>query len=79
MCSVVNRCVSIDQPQKRLDVRPDPRQARNQLMIVVEQRQRDVRSRAGELLDRPRIDRSVAQTLEDQRRLRERRVERDRS
>src|SRR5262249_22606892 len=44
-------------------------------MIVVEQRERDVRPRPRELLDAPEIDERVAQTLEDQRRLRDGRLE----
>ena len=48
----------------------------DQLMIVLEQRQRHVRPRPRERLDRPRIDRRVVQPLKHERRLRERRVER---
>src|SRR5262245_58994390 len=60
---------SIYQPQERLCVLPDFRQAFKQLMIVVEQGQRHVPPGGGELLDLPRIDRGVAESLKDQRRL----------
>src|SRR5439155_2580163 len=54
---------------------PDAGQARDQLVIVLEQRQPDVRPCCRERFDGPRIDRCVLPALEDQRRLRKYRVE----
>src|SRR5258708_5109332 len=45
-------------------------------MIIVQQRQRDVRARAREAFDRPRIDGLIPASLKNNRRLREDRVER---
>src|SRR5262245_33414336 len=66
---------SLDEPQEVDDALPDPRQAGNQLMVVVDERQGDVGPLAREGFDRPVVDRRVAQSLEDERRLRERRGE----
>src|SRR6185436_4262433 len=50
---------------------PHQRQTRYQLMIVLEQRQRDIRSASRELLDRAGVHGSVVQALENERRLAE--------
>src|SRR3990172_13290551 len=67
--------VLLDEPEEWLHVAPDPREARGQLMVVVEQRQRHVRPRSREFLHRAVVDRGVAKPLEDERRLHQRRIE----
>src|SRR5215471_4940194 len=57
--------------QKGLHLTPDARQARDELMVVVEQREPDIRTRGRKPLDVAGIDQHVPPSLKYQRRLRE--------
>src|SRR5437762_8184858 len=61
----------IQHSEERFHVVPHPRQAGDQLMVVVEKRQRHVRPGACELLYCLIRHRPIVQSLEDERRLRE--------
>src|SRR5882762_1476775 len=67
---------SLVEPEKCFYVVPDAREARDQLMVIIEQRERGVRPRLHKRLDRPIIDRLVSQSLKDERRLLDRGIER---